>query len=385
MDILVAINNNEIKEKISKIYGTRVYTHDILYKEDVISYLEKNNDSHIIITKLNLSGIISYKEYIIKLKEINRANKIIILVDKLDKKDKEFLFANEIFNIIEGNEINIDLICKQIETNNKVIYKTIYENKNLNKNKRSIVVFGTDGSGKSTMASFISKIIAKYAKGKVVLITLDSKNPCIDIINNTTCINYDVKTYLDDISNNSNNIYKYINKSSDYKNLWYINTDTKIGFSNFNVECDNIIKNLSIEFDYVILDFPNYTLDNSFREFFNVVDELLFVINPNYISLRQAKKYLEYMCVTMNVSSNKINLLINKYDKYSLDVRQIKSVLNNFNKHINIRYIKEVEAYINGIIYEFHFGLKEESKLLDFLNIEHNKKKYLKNTYRKVE
>ena len=35
MDILVALGNKEIKEKIDKKYGQRVYKYDISIKEDV--------------------------------------------------------------------------------------------------------------------------------------------------------------------------------------------------------------------------------------------------------------------------------------------------------------------------------------------------------------
>lgn len=383
IDILVAIGSVDIKRKIDEKYGKRVYYHDISYKEDVIDYLEKYNKEHIIITRLNLPGNLDYISYIKKLKEINTSNKIIILTDKLNKKDKEFLFANEIFNIIEGNEINIDLIYNQIETDQKIIYKTIYEN--ISEKKKKIAIFGTDGAGKSFIASLISKNIAKYTKEKVVLVALDTKNPCIDIINNLNCVNFNIGDYLVDIEKDSNNIYKYINKSNSYKNLCYINSNNKIELNNLNVKLDNVVRNLSQKFEYVIFDLANNTLNTSFKKIIDLVDEIIFVINPNYISLRQAKKYLEYICINTNINKDKIKLVVNKDSKYSLDIKQIKSILKNFEKCINIKYIKEIEAYINGIIYDIPFIFKEEQKLLDLININYNKKKYDKNTIRKVD
>ena len=92
---------------------------------------------------------------------------------------------------------------------------------------------------------------------------------------------------------------------------------------------------------------------------------------------------MEYINTIRN--KDKIKLVVNKDSKYSLDIKQIKSILKNFEKCINIKYIKEIEAYINGIIYDIPFIFKEEQKLLDLININYNKKKYDKNTIRKVD
>ena len=127
MDILVAIGNKEIKHKIDEKYNSRVYYHDITFKEDVIEYIKNTTNNYVIITKLDLPGNITSEEYIENLREININNKIIVLVDKLTKENKKLLFANEIFNIIEGNEIDIELIYKKIESDERVIYKTIYK------------------------------------------------------------------------------------------------------------------------------------------------------------------------------------------------------------------------------------------------------------------
>ena len=140
MDILVALGNKEIKEKIDKKYGQRVYKYDISIKEDVLEFLKNTTRKYIVITTLNLLGNISNEKYIEKLRTLNSNNKIIVLVDNLTYQNKKMLLANEVFNIIEGNEIDIEVIFKLIEKDEKIIYKTIYINKEINKEKRKIVV-----------------------------------------------------------------------------------------------------------------------------------------------------------------------------------------------------------------------------------------------------
>ena len=134
--ILVALDNNEIKEKLNIKYGNKVYNYDFSYKEDVIEYLKRYSDDYIILTRLDLPGNISYKEYILSLKKLSNKSKIVIILNKLNIDDRKFLYANEIFNIIEGNEIDIDVIYNQIQTEDKVVYKTIYKKPNENNTRR---------------------------------------------------------------------------------------------------------------------------------------------------------------------------------------------------------------------------------------------------------
>lgn len=375
MDILVALNNIEIKNKIDEKYGLRVYSHDISYKEDVIEYLRRYNTPHVVITKLDLPGEVEYTEYIKTLKEINKKNKIIILVDNLSKKDKEFLFANEIFNIIQGNEVNIEVIYNQIETQEKIIYKTVYK-ENIEENKKIISVIGTNGAGKSFVSSILSKSIAQYTKNKVILISLDSMNPSIDIINNIKCSNTYVKDFVLDIAEDINNVYKYVTKSSSYDNLWYINSKFDMFLYKFDENYNKMLKNLIKKFDYIILDFPNEILKNLLYKY--IKDEVIFVINPNYISLKQAKLYLEYISKNTKLDIKKIKIVVNKEGVYSLDIRQIKSILKNKYGYITIKFLKEIEAYINGMIYNVPFLYKIEIKLLNFFSINYNRKKYKK-------
>jgi hypothetical protein len=52
--IIVAVDNDYIKQKIDDIYNQQVYSHDITYMEGVIEYLSKqreNNLDIILITK----------------------------------------------------------------------------------------------------------------------------------------------------------------------------------------------------------------------------------------------------------------------------------------------------------------------------------------------
>ena len=368
--ILVALDNKEIKEKLNIKYGNKVYNYDFSYKEDVIEYLKRYSDDYIILTRLDLPGNISYKEYILSLKKLSNKSKIVIILNKLNIDDRKFLYANEIFNIIEGNEIDIDVIYNQIETEDKVVYKTIYKKPNENNTRRSIAVLGTNGAGKSFVSYLIANSIAKYTKKDVALISMDSKNSCQEILGNINCIDYETSEYINEISKNEENVEKYVNQSNYYKNLWYIISKNNYNQkNNNNINIKKFIENLENKYNYVVFDTSTYYLNTDVSQLIDWVDEIFFVINPNYISLKQAKFLLDFLSNSLNVKNNKIKIVVNKIGGFSLDIRQIKSILKLDNKIMNIKYLKMVEGYINGIIYDNVFCHKLQERLFEFLSI----------------
>lgn len=368
--ILVALDNKEIKEKLNIKYGNKVYNYDFSYKEDVIEYLKRYSDDYIILTRLDLPGNISYKDYILSLKNLSNNSKLVIIVNKLNIDDRKFLYANEIFNIIEGNEIDIDVIYNQIETEDKVVYKTIYKQPNENNTKRSIAVLGTNGAGKSFVSYLIANSIAKYTKKDVALISMDSKNSCQEILGNINCIDYETSEYINEISKNEENVEKYVNQSNYYKNLWYIISKNNYNQkNNNNINIKKFIENLENKYNYVVFDTSTCYLNTDVSQLIDWVDEIIFVINPNYISLKQAKSLLNFLSNSLNVKNNKIKVVVNKIGEFSLDIRQIKSILKLDNKIMNIKYLKMVEGYINGIIYDNVFCHKLQERLFDFLSI----------------
>ena len=368
--ILVALDNNEIKEKLNIKYGNKVYNYDFSYKEDVIEYLKRYSDDYIILTRLDLPGNISYKEYILSLKKLSNKSKIVIILNKLNIDDRKFLYANEIFNIIEGNEIDIDVIYNQIETEDKVVYKTIYKKPNENNTRRSIAVLGTNGAGKSFVSYLIANSIAKYTKKDVALISMDSKNSCQEILGNINCIDYETSEYINEISKNEENVEKYVNQSNYYKNLWYIISKNNYNQkNNNNINIKKFIENLENKYNYVVFDTSTCYLNTDVSQLIDWVDEIIFVINPNYISLKQAKFLLDFLSNSLNAKNNKIKIFVNKIGEFSLDIRQLKSILKLDNKIMNIKYLKMLEGYINGIIYDNVFCHKLQVRLFEFLSI----------------
>lgn len=396
MKIVVALENEAIKDKLDDIYPGLVYIHDINYMEGLIQYLSKEKDSYIIITKNTLPGNLNDKLYIKQLRLASPTSKIIYIVDKLDDEYKSFLFANEVFSIIEGNNIKFETLKNVIEEDKGVVYKTLYNDDmklpKLNEPavcydtqnqlifKQLIAFYGTSGSGKSSCSSIIAKNIANELNISVSLLDMDIQNPSIDIINNLDGNNNILSQIVDNVDKREeiNNVFtKYMIKDKKHKNLSYMTSNCSI------FDCQNRFQNKYYQkiydsarnnFDYTIIDLPSTPFLDVVPYTLSMASKIFFVINPNYISIRQAIKYLDLMTKLWDISKEKIGIIVNKIEANSLDISQIKSLLNDYEIVAQIEENKNMQAYINGAI----GNLKQEvnmDKIYESVGIKKQKSK----------
>ncbi len=393
MKILIALDNINIKSELDNIYKDRVYNHDITTMENVIEFLEKRQESYIVITKDNLLGKMNKKIYIKKIKDINSNNKVILIVDKLTKEYKEFLFAHEIFNIIEGESIDIKNICSLVDNDNKVIYVAPSNNTYLTENIKVrnncikpylIAIYGTNGAGKSTISSIIAKNISKIINKKLVLVDMNFQNPSIDIINNVYCSNDLILEIIDKYKNEKNNIKLLednLIKDSKYSNLYYLTNISNINTNIKGISKDyykRIYKDIKQMASYTIVDLPSDSFLDIVPYTLNISDLIVFVINPNYISLRQACKLLNILESIWHINKSKICIIINKFTDESLDKNQIKSIFKKYEIIGNIRYLNILEEYLNGAKSDININLNL-NRLYDILKIDNIE------TYEKLE
>ena len=68
MNIILAIDNEFVKEKISEIYKEKVFKYELVTKEELIEFLSIKKEPYIVITKDNLLGNVDAKMYIKQIK-----------------------------------------------------------------------------------------------------------------------------------------------------------------------------------------------------------------------------------------------------------------------------------------------------------------------------
>lgn len=384
--IITALFNDIIHKEIKKYYNENVYLYDFQSREDLVDYININFDkiskeNDILITKEDLIGDISFEEYI---NIISNKFRVILIVNKLDEEKKKFLFSNSIFDIIEGNVVDIVKIKEIIESKEKVIYKQSNSSNAKNDNcitnnsiivpKEIIAVYGTSGAGKSFLSTIISQKLSSLLSINIALLDMDIQNPSIDILVNAQGDSNMLSKAVDSVDKRndiSDIIAKYLIKDKLNKNLSYLTSNVSL------FECQNKLSNnyyekiyssVSKNYDYMFIDLASspfldvvsYSLKNSTK--------ILFVLNANYISIRQAIKYLNLINKLWNIPKSKIAIIVNKYKKSSLDISQVQNLIPDYDIVGIVDYNNLVESYINGEIDSIDINLNLD-KVLEWLNI----------------
>ncbi|MBR1883486.1 MAG: hypothetical protein IJ809_00810 [Clostridia bacterium] len=362
--IILAINNKRVLGLLKDKYLDDVYENDITSMEKAIEYISNNSeDEDIVITKDTLDGDMSKEIYIKQIRLANEKCKVILLTEKLDEPYRKFLYANNIFNIIEGDRIDIKRITECIEEENKVVFQKS-EMSNISRvlPKHFIAVYGTSGSGKSYIASNLARILSKDIGMKVAMVDMDLQNPAIDIYNN-----------LNGIGNVLSNIVEDIDKGIDINDI----LDSRVGgvcenevsyiTNNSSIyECQNKLNSfyyekiyaaLSNRYDSLIVDLPASPFIDAVQYSLSVASKIYFVVNPNYISIRQAGKYLDLMTKLWGISKSNIVIVINKMQKNSLDKYQIESFFSDYKIIDYVSYNSNVEGFVNGVNFHMDYGL----------------------------
>lgn len=363
--VLIAMNHNGIIEKLKKCGKYEVHNYDINTKEDVIDYLNKYSVD-VLITKDFLDGYMSKQEYIKNIRRLNPKVKVILCVEEFDEIYKGFLFSNNIFDILEGNEISFSDILDMIDSvkntivlkNNNIISKTDMSNRN-NLNiltKQKICVFGTSGAGKSYIASILAQITSRKLKLKTLLVDMDVQNAAIDIYNNLNSSGNNLQYVMEEIdrgSFNSQMLNEVISKEK--------KRNGKLSFITNNMgiyECQNklseeyyskLYAETENEYDVLILDMPATPFLDVVPYSLTKADKIFFVVNPNFISLRQATKYLDLLTNIWKIQKEKIWIIVNRVKKESLSLKQIEAILEQYSICLKVEEDVKLEGVINGL------------------------------------
>lgn len=185
--------------------------------------------------------------------------------------------------------------------------------------------------GKSTITSVISKKLSK-GKKKTIIIDFDIYNKSISVLYNKFLKNTDYE-------NLKNNIIKV----SEYEDLLYVE-------ENFleNNKIFELIKDLKAEYDKILIDTPGDLKIKFFGRILEISDDVVFVITPTLCDLKKAINAYEILNLDFNVPKEKIKLLINKENKYSVDNLIIKKIFAKEKICAVIKYNEAIENNING-------------------------------------
>ena len=122
MEIITALGNETMANKIRDQCQDIIFNSDIQYQEAVIDVLEKNSKIDLLILSSIIPGELNIYEFINLIKYKNPNLEIIIILEKENNKLINFLVTKGINKIYYNNKNNINEIIQKInEINNKKI------------------------------------------------------------------------------------------------------------------------------------------------------------------------------------------------------------------------------------------------------------------------
>ncbi len=345
INFLLATNIDGFKEEFSKKFKDQnIYKYDLSSFKDVEEFLSKNKNYDYLITSEKILNDITLDEYIRLIKKKNSKINIIYLAEKISLAEKNILFKYNVFNILEGIKIDFNSLNDIIYNNKNIIYQS---NSNI-KNSKIISVFGTSGSGKSTISYAISKEISNYKK--TLLLDLDIQNSCVDIYASEKEKNKNILDIIEELELCKDKEYIkeciYRKDKLDYifSNLSLYETQSKLDISKY----ESLLKYSIENYEFTFVDLTNCLFIDQIKYFLVNSTEILFVINPNYISLRQAIKYLELINQLWKIPRFKVKIVINKVSNKSLSKNNIQNILGKYKIYDIISFNSKVEESINS-------------------------------------
>ena len=333
--LITAIGIEKLNKRISEELDCDLLCKDILYEEGIFEYLEKNSKINFIIINLDFLIINNIKNFIEKIKKINKNINIIFLTNNKNEKNENFEnvkyinINNYVFKNIE-KEIVSNTENKIFEEKEEYSYESVKESVKEINNKKVISIAGCSGVGKSIFTATFAKTLNK----KILIIDFDFFNHSIHTL-------FGVKK-----------IEKEIVKINKYE----------INISNI-IEIIEKIKN---EYDYIIIDTSSEVFFDCTKEILKYSDCILFLIEANLLELKKSINLLNLYKENWKIENSKIKIIINKINK------------NSINKKINEKIFLENEI-IGEIKYSeiYNFLINKNMKIL-------KENLFLKNKYKKI-
>ena len=219
--IITALGNPTLNNELRRYEKYDVIAEDMLYQEALLDFLN-NEEADVIIISGLLQGDKSPIEFAESVKEKCFSARVILIVENILEEEKNVLTSKGIFDVLKDQEIEIediiDAIDRELPINikaqiaketAKIKEKLQNDNKKGNvtdittivskvQKQEVISIFGTNGSGKSTISANLVKNFSKITKAKILLIDFDTINGNLDEILSLPRIPENVAISFDD-------------------------------------------------------------------------------------------------------------------------------------------------------------------------------------------
>lgn len=117
-NIVTALGNPILNEKLLKEKDLRVLTKDIQYQDGIFEILEKKEEIDFLFLSELLPGENKIEKLVEKIKEKNHIIKIIVILENKKEELENILYAKGVIKIYYNNEVEIEEIISYIKNDN---------------------------------------------------------------------------------------------------------------------------------------------------------------------------------------------------------------------------------------------------------------------------
>lgn len=187
--IITAMGNPTLNNELKKYVEYDVLAEDFFYQDAVLDFIEVNN-----VEVLTLSGVLQGQwdlyEFIDKIRKINQAVRIIVIMDELDSDIKCELLERGVQDIFLDDTVEVKDIIEAInreEPIRKRLQKLAVKEEEIKydfsepkviikecQKQEVIAISGVNGSGKSTITYNLSRTLKSKTDSKILVIDLDT-------------------------------------------------------------------------------------------------------------------------------------------------------------------------------------------------------------------
>ena len=353
--IVTALGNTVLNNELKKYSKYDVLCEDIFYQEGLIDFIRENETEVIVISGL-LQGQFSIVEFVSFIRDITLTARIILIVDSIAEEDKNCIIAKGVFDILNDNEIEIKDVIEAIDREDPINYKAEIENKvnslkeALNESNNNVTnitsivtkvqkqevisVFGTNGSGKSSVIIELVKRLANKTKSKILLIDLDTLNGNLDELLKVSKIPQNVDLMMDEdkkcglnyaadlcLKNrlDMNVLDELVIKCNGFDflsgntSMHYCQNVLNEGFYDF------LLRSAKEKYDFIFIDISSNLFLDSTKWALKQSTNVLFVTENTNICLRKTIQILDVVFNVWNVYKDKFNLVLNRFLPQGID------------------------------------------------------------------
>ncbi len=170
--------------------------------------------------------------------------------------------------------------------------------------RKIVITSGKGGVGKTTITANLGRALANFG-ARVALVDIDFGLNNLDVVMGVeNKIIYDMRDLLEGRCR----IKQALIQCDDKKNLFVLPSGNMANSAISGQSIKLIIDNMSVLFDYVLIDCPA-GIDVGFHRAVSSADEAILVVTPNLTSLRDADKVVS---ILHSYKLDKIGLVINR-------------------------------------------------------------------------